>query len=459
MRFINNILPIILASGLIGFHTPSMGIEIGNLEVNSHLNQPFHAEIPFYLDDKEKIKRIKVNLASNEQAAEAGVYWQSAMPFLRIERIGSVIKLSSPQVMREPWLDFLLDIYDGQQHHFTHYSLTLSTQGASSSFSGQTINLKQSNSLAGRKQTVKPIKHSQLKTKQAITGSPIKLSQMADNLQPVIIPLPIQDQIPAKTVALSPKTIAAQDAQQARTEFVPPKSIADQPAPEQHLNKEVVTAGHENNHKQIQQSLDSIQQRSDQLQQQINTVQNQQLQMLELNQAQTNIVTYLGYAAIGSLILGLINMVVIAIRLKQPTPKSTPIRRHESITRVPVVNEKPKTQSLIDDEIENDDLVYTTSKPVTKEEPLLDLAAAFTETDSTPTEQSSSLEQAPSEAETKETDISLEEEFDFDFTTQSEDPNFDELLQDTLESLSINSDETIKKTKSTRKKKPADAGS
>ncbi len=96
---------------------PSSGysLGIGDIKLHSALNQNLDAEISLVVSSGEKASDIKVNLASPDKFDEAGVPWTSLLSKIKFATVvganGSVIiKLSSREAVKEPFLDFLLEV-------------------------------------------------------------------------------------------------------------------------------------------------------------------------------------------------------------------------------------------------------------------------------------------------------------------------------------------------------------
>ncbi|MFZ2451939.1 MAG: FimV/HubP family polar landmark protein [Methylovulum miyakonense] len=88
---------------------------IGEIKLHSALNQNLDAEIALVLSAGEKVADIKVNLASPDKFDETGIPWSSFLSKLKFQTIESdnkrvVIKISSREVLKEPFLDFLLQV-------------------------------------------------------------------------------------------------------------------------------------------------------------------------------------------------------------------------------------------------------------------------------------------------------------------------------------------------------------
>ncbi len=88
---------------------------VGDIKLHSALNQNLDAEIALVLSDTEKLTDIKVKLAPPSKFEEAGVPWSHFLSQIKFKTVtkanGAVIvKLSSSEVLNEPFLDFLLEV-------------------------------------------------------------------------------------------------------------------------------------------------------------------------------------------------------------------------------------------------------------------------------------------------------------------------------------------------------------
>jgi len=88
---------------------------IGDIKLHSALNQKLDAEIALLVSAGDKVSDIKVKLASPDKFDEAGVPWSyflSKIKFKAVTRAdgSTVVKLSSNEALREPFLDFLLEV-------------------------------------------------------------------------------------------------------------------------------------------------------------------------------------------------------------------------------------------------------------------------------------------------------------------------------------------------------------
>jgi pilus assembly protein FimV len=88
---------------------------IGDIKLHSALNQNLDAEISLVVSADENVSDIKVNLAPPDKFDEAGVPWTYFLSKIKFEPVVSpngsvVIKLSSKEALKEPFLDFLLEV-------------------------------------------------------------------------------------------------------------------------------------------------------------------------------------------------------------------------------------------------------------------------------------------------------------------------------------------------------------
>ncbi|MCX8048652.1 MAG: hypothetical protein N3A55_03190 [Methylohalobius sp.] len=102
---------------VVGAITPAgvNALGLGEIRLHSALNQKFLAEIPILVSPDEDASHIRVNLAGPEAFAKAGLtrpYYLSNLRFKPIRKAdGSVvIRVTSQEVIREPFLDFLLEV-------------------------------------------------------------------------------------------------------------------------------------------------------------------------------------------------------------------------------------------------------------------------------------------------------------------------------------------------------------
>jgi len=88
---------------------------IGDIKLHSALNQKLDAEIALLVSAGENISDIKVRLASPDKFDEAGVPWSYFLSKIKFKAVtqadgSTLVKLSSNEALREPFLDFLLEV-------------------------------------------------------------------------------------------------------------------------------------------------------------------------------------------------------------------------------------------------------------------------------------------------------------------------------------------------------------
>ena len=88
---------------------------IGDIKLHSALNQKLDAEIALLVSANENISDISVKLAPPEKFDEAGVPWNYFLSKIKFKAVTlangkTVVKLSSNEALREPFLDFLLEV-------------------------------------------------------------------------------------------------------------------------------------------------------------------------------------------------------------------------------------------------------------------------------------------------------------------------------------------------------------
>ncbi|MFU8790296.1 MAG: FimV/HubP family polar landmark protein, partial [Methylobacter sp.] len=94
--------------------TGGQALGIGEIQLHSALNQNLDAEISLKLSG-ESVSDIKVRLAAPEKFEEAGVSWSYFLSKIKFETIAqsstaAVIKITSREALKEPFLDFLLEV-------------------------------------------------------------------------------------------------------------------------------------------------------------------------------------------------------------------------------------------------------------------------------------------------------------------------------------------------------------
>lgn len=88
---------------------------VGTIKLHSALNQKLNAEIMLSLSAGEELADIKVSLASPDKFDQAGIAWNSFLAKIKLEPILKangqvVVKVTSHEVVQEPFLDFLVEV-------------------------------------------------------------------------------------------------------------------------------------------------------------------------------------------------------------------------------------------------------------------------------------------------------------------------------------------------------------
>lgn len=93
----------------------ALPLGIGEIQLHSALNQHLNAEIRLTVDPNENPSDVSVRLAPPEKFDQAGVVWNYFLSKIKFEPMvqanGSIIvKITSREVLTEPFLDFLLEV-------------------------------------------------------------------------------------------------------------------------------------------------------------------------------------------------------------------------------------------------------------------------------------------------------------------------------------------------------------
>ncbi|HET7267474.1 MAG TPA: FimV/HubP family polar landmark protein [Oleiagrimonas sp.] len=95
--------------------TPALALELGQIQVKSALDRPLVAEIPLQPDHPGEADHVKVILAPDAAFARAGISRDALKVPLSFEVVTNdggqkVIRVTSTQPVREPYLDFLVQV-------------------------------------------------------------------------------------------------------------------------------------------------------------------------------------------------------------------------------------------------------------------------------------------------------------------------------------------------------------
>jgi pilus assembly protein FimV len=116
----------------------SFALGIGEMHLQSSLNQNLQAEISLILSEGEKGSDFQIGFASNTKFDEAGIPWSlflSKIKFKTVTENGkTVIKLNSTEVLKEPFLDFLLEVKSSKGTLYREFTVLVDPPNAYQSF-------------------------------------------------------------------------------------------------------------------------------------------------------------------------------------------------------------------------------------------------------------------------------------------------------------------------------------
>ena len=118
-----------LVTAMLGaFASQAFAMGLGDIRLDSVLNQPLHAEIELLSPTATDLAELRVALASNEAYNRAGVeraYFHTKLRFEVVTRPDgtAAIKITSREPVREPYLDFLLEATWGSGQVLREYTV------------------------------------------------------------------------------------------------------------------------------------------------------------------------------------------------------------------------------------------------------------------------------------------------------------------------------------------------
>src|SRR3569623_984417 len=120
---------LIVAAGSAMFFSAAYALGLGEIDVDSHLNQKFSASIPLNSISPEEAENLLVRLADNEDFNKAGIERSDYLSTLNFKVVtdakNSRIVISSKQLAREPFLSFLLDVRSSTGRVLREYTVLL----------------------------------------------------------------------------------------------------------------------------------------------------------------------------------------------------------------------------------------------------------------------------------------------------------------------------------------------
>ncbi len=107
-------LALVMALTAAGLPNWASALGLGDIDLNSNLNQPLEAEIPLRAVNQDELDSLHVGLASRADFARAGIDYQNSLRQLNFQVVRSgdqpVIKVTSNGDFREPYVSFLLEV-------------------------------------------------------------------------------------------------------------------------------------------------------------------------------------------------------------------------------------------------------------------------------------------------------------------------------------------------------------
>lgn len=120
-----------LVTAMLGaFASQTFAMGLGDIRLNSVLNQPLLAEVELLSPTPTDLAALRVALASNEAYHKAGVeraFFHTKLRFEVVNRPNgsAVIKITSREAVREPYLDFLLEATWGSGQVLREYTVLI----------------------------------------------------------------------------------------------------------------------------------------------------------------------------------------------------------------------------------------------------------------------------------------------------------------------------------------------
>ncbi|MDI3258275.1 MAG: FimV/HubP family polar landmark protein [Sinobacteraceae bacterium] len=108
---------------------PVLALGLGEISVHSRLDQPFAASIPVLNATPAQLDNLTVRLASPEEFNKAGIERSDYLSTLQFELektdVGASIRISSPKIAREPFLNFIVEARLPQSRLLREYTVLL----------------------------------------------------------------------------------------------------------------------------------------------------------------------------------------------------------------------------------------------------------------------------------------------------------------------------------------------
>ena len=119
----------IVAVGFATWFSAAHALGLGEIDVNSHLNQRFSAVIPLTSVAPDEAENLLVRVADSDDFSKAGIertdYLSSLTFQVMTDGKGPRIVISSKKIAREPFLSFLLDVRGSSGRVLREYTVLL----------------------------------------------------------------------------------------------------------------------------------------------------------------------------------------------------------------------------------------------------------------------------------------------------------------------------------------------
>lgn len=120
----------LITIALLGLPLHLFALGLGSIETTSGLNAPFEARIKLIGPSAQELSTLQVTLADNEAFRRAGIERPFFLSQLRFEVVESprgpaFIRISSPDPIREPFLNFLIEVNWSNGRLFREYTVLL----------------------------------------------------------------------------------------------------------------------------------------------------------------------------------------------------------------------------------------------------------------------------------------------------------------------------------------------
>lgn len=109
-----------------GFQPAVQALALGELELNSHLNQPLNVVIPLVFSKESELVELKLSISSPE-GQSSGLQARHNLKIEIVENNGNqpYLKITSKNTLREPALRFVLDMRWSSGRIQREYSILL----------------------------------------------------------------------------------------------------------------------------------------------------------------------------------------------------------------------------------------------------------------------------------------------------------------------------------------------